>query len=255
MHLQEPMARIIETDSTLDCAARAREFQLDGFIVLRQFFSPAQVVQMRRRVEDFVKFRVDSLLDEDVIRSDKGSRGIVILGKLDRRDDYFAELASSQRLVGTARRLLGADIIPSHVDFINKHRDAPVTQPHQDAYIFTRFPSESLTCWIPLDRIEKENGCLCYVRGSHWGGYRPHDLRPRPNKLVQYTDGEQEREVAAEAAPGDLLVHHSFTVHHSAENQSGRPRWALAIPYVRSGSEVISKRKWLALHEGRNSVN
>lgn len=243
-----------ETDSALDFAARAREFQLDGFTVLRRFFSQEQTAEMRCRVENLIESRLAALPDADVIRSVAGSREIVIVSELDRHDDYFRKLATREELTGVARRLLGADVTPSHVNFINKHHGAPVTQPHQDAYIFTRLPSQSLTCWIALDHIDKENGCLCYVRGSHWGGYRSHDLRPGPNKLVHFSEEDQDHEVAVAAAPGDLLVHHSFTIHRSSDNKTSRPRWALAIPYVRSESEVISKHTWVAMHESGNMI-
>lgn len=227
---------------------QAREFQLNGFTVCRALFTPDEADRIRHRVTQYIAMRMDGEPGEDIMRAE-GDGEIIVLAKLDRRDNFFRKLKHDSRLRTAARALLNAENRPLFVDFINKHRTAPVTPPHQDAYIFTRLPSDSLTMWIALDRIERENGCLSYVRGSHWHGYRPHDPQPGPNRLLEYTDRDRELEVAVDAWPGDVVVHHSFTVHRSNENLCGRPRWALAIPFIRSDSRVISRERWMALHE------
>ena len=37
-------------------------------------------------------------------------------------------------------------------------------------------PNEALTFWVPIDPVDKQNGCVRYVRGSHHRGMRHHEL-------------------------------------------------------------------------------
>ena len=32
----------------------------------------------------------------------------------------------------------------------------------------------AVTCWLALEKVDEENGCIHYVKGSHKFEYRPH---------------------------------------------------------------------------------
>lgn len=109
------------------------------------------------------------------------------------------------------------------------------TPPHQDNYYFNLAPPNVLTMWLALDVVDDENGCLRYVPGSHLKGKRPHSL----GKVLGFSQGinnfsqeDEDHEVKIHLQPGDLTIHHGWTIHRAFPNQSStRPRRAFAMVF------------------------
>ena len=75
-----------------------------------------------------------------------------------------------------------------------------------------------------IDRADRENGCLFYVKGTH-----RQDL-PSVVGLEGFSAGSEEA-VAVEVEPGDATIHSSRTVHWPEANRSERPRQAIRYFY------------------------
>jgi ectoine hydroxylase-related dioxygenase (phytanoyl-CoA dioxygenase family) len=103
------------------------------------------------------------------------------------------------------------------------------------------------TCYIAVDRADRDNGCLKLVRGSHRLGRVDHVLFDGVSDSS--VDPERLEEILArlpqdyiELEPGDAVIFHANTLHGSDENRSDRSRLALLgcynskhnDPYVRS---------------------
>ena len=232
----------------------ARDFQLYGFTVLRQLFSSEEVGDMREHLASYME-RVDTLPERAVIRAPNSTSDIISLSKLDRFDPFFRRVRDDDRLKQWAHLLLRTEMEPVHVNLLAKPRGLPATRPHQDAYIFSMWPSESIMFWVALDPADEDNGCLRYVPGTHWHGYRPHDLSAPVHRMLDYSNRDRDHEVPVPVAAGDVVAHHSFTVHLSGPNRTDRSRRALAIPFVRSDAQQLSRDEWLSLHESPHSCH
>ena len=87
-----------------------------------------------------------------------------------------------------------------------------------------------------------DNGCLHLVPGSHKLG----DL-----KAKRYAAGQIEEHVdistavACEAAPGDVILFTSFTVHGSVPNTTDQPRRSYINGFVRADACTIGKWAFL----------
>jgi len=96
--------------------------------------------------------------------------------------------------------------------------------------------------WIPLDAVDRSNGAVEYVRGSHlWDKrYQAQDFLKRDlfkdDALEAIPDVEADRDaydiVSFEVEPGDCIVHHALTLHGAPGNVSDRRRRAVAIRYT-----------------------
>jgi len=136
-----------------------------------------------------------------------------------------------------ARLLLGDGAVPKGVEYFNKPpKIGRPTPPHQDGYYFMIVPNEAATFWVALEEVDAENGCLRYVRGSHRRGIRSH----RRTDTLGFSQGVSDygrpedaaNEVAFSVHPGDVLVHHSLTIHRADGNTSDRrTRQAIGLVY------------------------
>ena len=113
---------------------------------------------------------------------------------------------------------------------------------HQDSPYFPISPMNFITCWIALEDVTEENGCMKFIPGSHQLGALPHsekwmvgnreDMRI-PKDLIQDKD-----EVSICLKAGSASFHHSLLVHRSGSNNSPHSRKGWAIHYM------SAKSKW-----------
>ncbi|QEG37534.1 phytanoyl-CoA dioxygenase family protein [Bythopirellula goksoeyrii] len=154
----------------------------------------------------------------------------------------FHDLLWNPALVGTSRQLLNAAPRFWHDQlFCKPAQHGGVVAWHQDYSYWTRTePMQHLTCWIPLDDCDAENGSIQYVPGSHrW------ELLPR-TELAGDMDGiravlNDERWEALSnptvvtAKQGYATFHHPLMVHGSQANNSSRPRRVTVVNLVADG--------------------
>ncbi|MEO5601663.1 MAG: phytanoyl-CoA dioxygenase family protein, partial [Cyclobacteriaceae bacterium] len=106
---------------------------------------------------------------------------------------------------------------------------------HQDYSYWTRTkPMQHLTCWVALDDVSTENGCLYYVpKSQHWGLLDKPALAGDMNGINAFLNPEQTKEFAKkvpiEMKKGYGTFHHPLMVHGSYENKSARPRRAFVL--------------------------
>lgn len=106
---------------------------------------------------------------------------------------------------------------------------------HQDYSYWTRTkPMQHLTCWIGLDDVSTENGCLYYIPKSHrWGLLDKPELAGDMEGINAFLTAEQKEDfkhkVPVEMKKGYATFHHPLTMHGSYENRSSRPRRAFVL--------------------------
>jgi phytanoyl-CoA hydroxylase len=145
-----------------------------------------------------------------------------------------------------ASKLLGEDASPKEIsgEYFNK---APVyskpTPPHQDNFYFAFEPCSVVTIWMALDDVDKENGALSYIPGSHNEELRRHQasgVLGFSQSVTGYTEADVAREVLVEGLrPGDCICHHGQTIHRAGANTTmARQRRAFAVVYKGASCHV-----------------
>ncbi len=142
---------------------------------------------------------------------------------------------TSEHVVALQRRFVGDNVRIQGTRFFTKPaRVGEGTPWHQDIWLWAKAPRDGtrayktrhLSCWVALDDVDLENGCLHVVPGMHKGEVIEH---------VKYADGVHEeipRDAVAAIAPvpvplgaGDAVVWHAKMWHMSPPNPSDRTRW------------------------------
>jgi len=97
-----------------------------------------------------------------------------------------------------------------------------------------------LTCWIGLDDSTVDNGCVCYVPGSHQWDLLPITGLAGDMQAIQGVLSEEQWEqfrnpVPVQLKAGECVFHHPLTVHGSFENRTDRPRRAVVVNMILDG--------------------
>ena len=146
--------------------------------------------------------------------------------------------AITAALMRSSKSYLMADIV-----FAKEANTPNVTPWHQDQPYGWYDGKQVCSGWTPLDRVDLSNGAVEYVAGSHhWGKwYRPVEFgtgqEQATTKFETIPDIDANRSkfkiVHFDCEPGDLLIHHSLTIHGSPGNStSDRRRRAISLRYA-----------------------
>lgn len=184
-------------------------FDRDGFVVIRHFLSAEEIQEFRDRGDAYIRDIVPTLAHHQCMPY----RGTT--KSLEENDAFFRQQLHREDHLHLLSSILGDELEPGTTAWNDKPANSAATPVHQDS---VGNPSRrGITLWVALDDADLENGCLHYGLGSHRHGLLPN--------LESFYTGAP-CDVAAEVRPGDAVIHHSFTVHWTDTNNSGRPRRA-----------------------------
>jgi ectoine hydroxylase-related dioxygenase (phytanoyl-CoA dioxygenase family) len=218
---------------------RIDTFRRDGFVIIRNLLSGAQVEAARNRFEPLFQGRFETGIYPDEWNWQEGrdppdrTRQICNGWKSDRTIARIVLSACVGELCAQMGGWEGARIGQDNV--LWKPPGAKSLGFHQDdSYCHWVVPAGYITCWMPLDATTAAGGTIEYARGSHlW------PLSPPKGKFHAPEDYHATlREAAAEAggtidivpievAAGDAVIHHGRVWHGSGPNSAAVPRRAL----------------------------
>ena len=159
---------------------------------------------------------------------------------------FFQDIARTPRLLSLARGLLGPRVKVFRDQALFKPPGGQAKPVHQDQSYFRVKPMDDLlTAWIALDDATIENGCMCYVAGSHRHGIFPIAQDPdRPvHHIPQTGDLDLPDPTPVPVPAGSVIFHHGCTLHQSSENTTNT--WRKAIIFHYSTSDARSEKEEL----------
>ena len=235
------------TTAAYDLQQLKSKFDLDGYVVIRGFLSPLELAELNRELERYLAERVPKLSRGDVYYENPADpTTLKQMGLINQHDAYFADLTASPKWTGLAEGLLADKVVATELQWFNKPpHSGKATPPHQDGYYFMLEPNEALTMWLALDPVDESNGCVRYIHGSRREGLRPHgrsDVLGFSQTITDYGIADRKAEIAIAAEPGDLLVHHSLTIHRADGNFSERHRRSLGLVYYLASARRDEER-------------
>jgi hypothetical protein len=217
----------------MDLEQIVRDYERDGVVRIRGFWSAAKVNAVRQALERFCRDIVPALPTSDRIWEADG-QSLRNLFRMEQHDPYFLELGLDPEIMRMMGQLLHGEPELSGVETFNKPaRVGSAIPPHQDNAYFCQTPPDMLTLWIALDPATVENGAVYYIRGSH-----RHLLPHRPSGVVGNSMGLVDPpapggpdEFCGTLEPGDALIHNCQTIHRSEPNTTDQPRCGFLMVY------------------------
>jgi phytanoyl-CoA hydroxylase len=220
-----------------------KSFDQDGYIAVEGFLDKEEVTELIRETNRLLNEVVPSIPESEVYYEDKENpETLKQIQRLNMYDAYFDKLANSKKVVGLAEKVLGGSAVLKNIQYFNKvPRIGKETPAHQDGYYFMIRPQEAVTMWLSLGDADEGNGAVCYIPESHKKGMREHgntSLLGFSQGITDWTEADTKAEVQMEASAGDILVHHSLTIHRANPNYSDRQRRSIGFIFYREDVEI-----------------
>lgn len=215
-----------------------RQFDSDGYVAVQGFLNEAQVAELQQQTQRFIDEVVPTIPAQEVYYENKGEQSsLKQVQQVCQYDDYYRELANSPAVVNLAAELLGGPVELKNMQYFNKVPNIGQGTPaHQDGYYFKIKPQQAVTMWLSLGHADAGNGAVCYIPGSHNQGMRPHGSTGTlgfSQGINDWSESDDKAEIQMVAKPGDILVHHSLTIHRANPNTSERTRQSVGFIFYR----------------------
>ena len=216
-----------------------KEYDDRGFVVVKNFFSPEEVRRVEDELNRFVETHSQGLKRDEINYSKPGVINSIhrLAGYDSNTETYFGTLLNGDKVGNLAAIFLADKADPRRAEFFGKPAKVGLKSPwHQDNFYWGVADANALTIWLALDHCDESNGGITYIEGSHKLGVVDHtdSFAPGSSQMVKegkYTNGEMGAVICPTLEPGDVVIHHSLTIHGSADNTSERSRRGITFQY------------------------
>jgi phytanoyl-CoA hydroxylase len=233
-------------DQSLDYPLTAEQvefYRRNGYVRLPDVLTPEELDAARRGVDEAVRKR-EELSQSNLVDSDY-ARVFVQMVNLWQVSDILRPCVLSAKLASIAKRLSGFQSVRLWHDhaLVKMPGDSKPSPWHQDLPYWPHDRSGSLSCWMALDDVTEENGCMWFVPGSHqWGRLEPISLTDPQDifSLVPDPAGKDFTPVPQPLKAGSCTFHDSLLFHYAGPNRTERPRRALITIYMENGTRYTA---------------
>jgi phytanoyl-CoA hydroxylase len=230
---------------TLD---QRRFYETNGFLVIKNLVPQHKLDRYRDRFAQICKREVVvhgiTIMRDVAIKNSEFVPGEQAVTKIQsfQNDDVMFEYCALPEVVDYVECFTGPDVVAMHTMLINKPPDSGKLTSrhpmHQDLHYFPFRPADRIVCsWTAMQKINRENGCLVVVPGSHTGDLLVHEY-PKweggVNKMyhgIQNYDPSQDR-VHLDMDEGDTVFFHPLLVHGSGANRTDGFRKSISCHYA-----------------------
>ena len=233
---------LIETAPSLPSisSAAVETFQRDGFTVVEQVTTPADLERISRVMARLYRryntlARMRRAWDLGTGTGEAGELPEIL--EINQTIDLEPELESTltfRRCRALAEALLGRPVEYRFDHAIYKPAfNGRATAWHQDE-AYTLDPGlVTAHFWVPVQDVSVEMGCMQFIPGSHRERIRAHRPleRLRHAHALETLDVDVSRAVACPLRAGDVTVHFPRTLHYTGANLTAVPRLAWSLEF------------------------
>ncbi|MGW9686055.1 phytanoyl-CoA dioxygenase family protein [Flagellimonas sp. 2504JD1-5] len=211
-----------------------KDFLQKGFTKLDRLIPNIEVENLKTLYDELLK---DTERTEG-LRSDLGGKGDVDL-KVEKITQIMRPSLIEPKLSSNITYTLALDHVKDmlgndmELDFDMLINKAPYTNTptpwHQDAAYWIKMPDKrSASCWIALDNVHEDNGCMWFIPKED-ETIKPHKQYSDGGALHCETDTKDAQCIPLKA--GGCTFHDGFTLHFSKGNTTNSQRRALILNF------------------------
>ncbi|OWK03119.1 PHYH, partial [Cervus elaphus hippelaphus] len=161
-------------------------YEENGFLVIKNLVSDADIQRFRNEFERICRgevkpFGLSVMRDVTIPKSEYVPSEKVVSKVQDfQEDEELFRYCTLPEILKYVECFTGPNIMAMHTMLINKPPDSGKKTSrhplHQDLHYFPFRPSNSIVCaWTAMEHIDRNNGCLVVLPGTHKGPLKPHD--------------------------------------------------------------------------------
>lgn len=232
---KQPLRALTETE--------IRRYEEDGAIVARGIIAPDWIEHLRDALEEVLA--APGQLGTEMQAEGQTGR---FFGDLFTwlYHDSFRALVFESALAPLAAQVMRSRTVNFFYDqVLVKEPNTPAATPwHQDLPYWSVAGEQIASIWLPLDTVSADSGSVVYIKGSHrWPETFQAVNFAEDGVDIPKTEGHLETpdfnddslfpKLCWELEPGDVLIHHSRTLHSATGNQHpSRRRRAIATRWT-----------------------
>lgn len=214
-----------------------RFYQDNGYVQLLDVLTPEELEQARTALADVLQMQLDR--QHDLSGDPKHDKIFIQKVNMWQVLPSMREYVFSHKLAEIARRLTRARHIRLWHDhaLIKMPGDSKASAWHQDIPYWPMVEDGALSCWMALDDVYKENGCMAFVPGSQrLGRLEPINLI-EPQDLFGLVPEDKREGIRFEPQfqpmpAGSCTFHDGRTFHYAGPNTTDKPRRAIITIYM-----------------------
>lgn len=219
------------------------QYKRDGFLVVRDFLSPAEIDDLKSGVLEAIatmgRHRITGegahLVDGDAYFDRIYTQRLNLWRISDKVGSYVRSPALGEMIC----RLEGIEGVRVwHDQALIKEPFGNPTNLHVDNPYWSFYSPHAATIWIALEDATPENGCLCFLPGSHRIADKANAAPSAEfgSLLRHYPEMREIRPVVAAMKAGDCSIHNGLTAHGAGVNMTTDRRIAMTCAYMPDGS-------------------
>jgi phytanoyl-CoA hydroxylase len=250
---------------TADIASRLlteeqrKSYEENGFIVIKNLVRKDKLDEYRKRFQEICSGKVSTfgmtLMRDVAISKAEFVTGERAISKLQdfQWDKVLFEYCGLPEVIEHVKCFVGPNVMAMHTMLINKPPD-PGTMTsrhpmHQDLYYFPFRPANRVVCaWTAMQTINRENGCLVVIPGTHKTHLLDHDypkweggVNKMYHGIVDYHPKDNDR-IWVEMEEGDTVFFHPLLIHGSGTNRTDGFRKSISCHYAASECEYVETK-------------
>lgn len=221
-----------------------RSLKEDGFCILEGVHDSDTIQKLREVTSEIIEYHEQGYRDPysnpqlDYLqhRTDQG-----VLYDVFQRHPEYQDAAKHSEILDAISSYLGPNIQLYDSTVVYKAESGDNEVPFHQDFMSRDNESDKIITWSPLFDVDRSNGCLKAIPGSHKDGtlsWHTEEGETHHDRLDQDQFDEDEA-VYLEMNAGDVLLFHQDVVHGSDKiTSSENPRYALRVVYKAPEAEA-----------------
>ncbi|CAD6191666.1 unnamed protein product [Caenorhabditis auriculariae] len=239
-------------DGLVLTAEQKQHYEREGYLLVRNVVPTYELDRFRKRFQDICEKRVQAppnmtvMKDITIAKSEflSGEKAITKVQDFS-EDPVLFEYCKYPTIIDIVNDVIGkpgSNLLAMHTMLINKPPDnGKLTSRHpmhQDLQYFPFRPADYICCaWTAMEKINRANGCLVVVPGSHKGQLLPHEYPKWEGGVNKAYHGIQDYDpsmprIHVEMEAGDTVFFHPLLIHGSGANRTEGFRKAISCHYA-----------------------
>lgn len=233
-----------------------RKFYEDnGYIVIRNLVPKEKLDVYRERFEQICRREVEVpgltiMRDVAIARSEfvPGEQAVTKLQEF-QNDDVLFGYCELPEIIKYVQAFTGKEVKAMHTMLINKPPDPGKKTSrhplHQDLHYFPFRPADRVVCsWTAMQKVNRENGCLVVLPGTHKGELLQHDYPEWEGGVNKMYHGVRDFDPNAPRVhlpmdTGDTVFFHPLLIHGSGMNKTKGFRKSISCHYASADINFI----------------
>lgn len=233
-----------------------RKFYEDnGYIVIRNLVPKEKLNVYRERFEQICRREVEIpgltiMRDVAIARSEfvPGEQAVTKLQEF-QNDDVLFGYCELPEIIKYVQTFTGKEVKAMHTMLINKPPDPGKKTSrhplHQDLHYFPFRPADRVVCsWTAMQKVNRENGCLVVLPGTHKGELLQHDYPEWEGGVNKMYHGVRDFDPNAPRVhlpmdTGDTVFFHPLLIHGSGMNKTKGFRKSISCHYASADINYI----------------